>query len=126
MSGRGSKDKNRFTQGGTKNRIYQRKKSFPRDPSRIESPDGRFEFTDLENVISSPATLAELKIKDIPVLSTSEFSKGLLKIPKPMSPNPSESSALLTTSLKSSCNSPDHSSGENNFNSKDFYLNEYR
>ena len=117
MSGRGSKDKNRFTQGGTRNRIYQRKKSFP-DSARLESPDGRFEFTDLENVVSSPVTLADLKGKDI--LSSSEFSKSLLKVPKPMSPNPSESSALMASFLKSSCNSPDHSSGENSFNQKDF------
>ena len=120
MSSRASKvyssqEKNRFTQGGTRNRIYSRKKGF-QEPNRTDTPDGRFEFTDLDGA-TNPVT--DIKIKEIPVLSQ-EDSKSMVKILKPMSPNPSESSTLLTNYLKSTCTSPDNSTIENNCNPKEF------
>ena len=108
-------EKNRFTQGGTRNRIYKGKKGY-QDNSRIDTPDSRFEFTDLDSA-TNPVT--DLKLKDIPVLNQDD-AKNMTKLLKPMSPNPSESSTLITNYLKSTCTSPDNSSNENNYNAKEF------
>jgi len=97
MRGRENKLEEAKSQGGT--RTTRRRKN------GLESPDGRMYITDLSTT--------DIKNKII------SQDTSVLKVNKPMSPNPSESSALLNNYIKSSCTTPDNSSVENNCSSKD-------